>query len=154
MSRKKVWKITSIAAILIVLICVMFNIKAYNSQKKAVKQIENIVKSCAIGDIKKSNINKQYGEKIYDCIHTNWLEEGGIKITQIECDIQEENWKKNYIWMAVSYKGELKDGKKVSESEYFKIFFKSNGDEVYVIKIGVSIGEDGISDLDSYNQVV
>lgn len=56
---------------------------------------------------------------------------------------------KNYIWMAVSYKGELKDGKKVSESEYFKIFFKSNGDEVYVIKIGVSIGEDGISDLDS-----
>ena len=56
--------------------------------------------------------------------------------------------------MAVSYKGEIKDGKKVSESEYFKIFFKSNGDEVYVIKIGVSIGEDGISDLDSYNQVV
>ena len=40
MSRKKVWKITSIAAILIVLICVMFNIKAYNSQKKLLSKLK------------------------------------------------------------------------------------------------------------------
>ena len=54
----------------------------------------------------------------------------------------------NYIWMDVSYKGKLENGKRVSECEYFKIFFEKNGDEVYVTKIGVSVGEDGISDLD------
>ena len=82
------------------------------------------------------------------CIHANWMEEGGIKITQIECNTYEENWEKNYIWMDVSYKGKLENGKRVSECEYFKIFFEKNGDEVYVTKIGVSVGEDGISDLD------
>lgn len=149
MSRKRVWIISSIVIFLIILICVSLNIKTYNSRKRAITQIENIVKGCVIGDIKKSNINEKYVKKIYDCIHANWLEDGEIKLTQIDCDTYEENWEKNYIWMDVSYKGELKDGKKVSESEYFKIFFKSNGDEVYVTKIGVSIGEDGISDLDS-----
>ena len=149
MFRKKGYRIILIVIFLIILTCVSLNIKTYNSRKRTTTQIQNIVKSCAIGDIKKSNINKQYGEKIYDCIHTNWLEEGGIKITQIECDIQEENWKKNYIWMDVSYKGMLENGNRVSEREYFKIFFKKNGDKVYIKKVGVSVGETGVSDLDS-----
>ena len=149
MSRKKAWIIILIVIFLIILICASLNIKAYNSQKRTITQIENIVKSCIIGDIKKSDINEKYGKKINDCIQANWLEEGGIKITQIECNTYEENWRENYIWMDVSYKGKLENGKKVSESEYFKIFFKKNGDEVYVKKIGVSVGEVGISDLDS-----
>lgn len=36
------------------------------------------------------------------------MEEGGIKITQIECSTYKENWRENYIWMDVSYKGMLK----------------------------------------------
>lgn len=149
MSRKKVWIVILIVIFLIILICVSLNIKTYNSRKRTTTQIENIVKSCVIGDIKKSDINEKYGKKINDCIQANWLEEGGIKITQIECNTYEENWGENYIWMDVSYKGKLENGKKVSESEYFKIFFKKKGDEVYVKKIGVSVGEVGISDLDS-----
>ena len=148
MNRKKIWIIISIVIFLIILICISLNIKNYNSRTRDVIQIENIVKSCVIGDIKKSNIDEKYGKKDYDCIHANWMEEGGIKITQIECNTYEENWEKNYIWMDVSYKGKLENGKRVSECEYFKIFFEKNGDEVYVTKIGVSVGEDGISDLD------
>lgn len=111
-------------------------------------QIENIVESCVVGDIKKSNINEKYGKKIYDCIQANWMEEGGIKIAQIECDTYEENWEKNYIWIDVFYEGKLGNGEKVSEVEHFKIFFKKNRDGVYVTKTGVSVGEHGISDLD------
>lgn len=148
MSRKKVRIIILIVIFLIILICVSLNIKYYNSRKRTITQIENIVKSCVVGNIKKSDISEKYGKKINDCIQANWLEEGGIKITQIECNIYEENWRENYIWMDVSYKGMLENGKKVSESEYFKIFFKKNGDEVYVKKIGISVGEVGISDLD------
>jgi len=30
-----------------------------------------------------------------------------------------------------------------------KFFFKKNGDKVYIKKVGVSVGETGVSDLDS-----
>ena len=149
MFRKKGWIIILIVIFSIIFICVSLNIKTYNSRKRTTTQIKNIVKSCVIGDIKKSDINEKYGKKINDCIQANWLEEGGIKIAQIECNTYEENWRENYIWLAVSYKGKLGNGKKVSESEYFKIFFEKNGNQVYVKKIGVSVGETGISDLDS-----
>ena len=63
MSRKKVWIIILIVIFLIILICISLNIKNYNSRTRDVIQIENIVKSCVIGDIKKSNIDEKYGKK-------------------------------------------------------------------------------------------
>ena len=149
MFRKKGYRIILIVIFLIILTCVSLNIKTYNSRKRTTTQIQNIVKSCVIGDIEKSYINEKYGKKINDCIQMNWMEEGGIKITQIECSTYKENWRENYIWMDVIYKGMLKNGNRVSEREYFKIFFKKNGDKVYIKKVGVSVGETGVSDLDS-----
>ena len=56
MFRKKGYRIILIVIFLIILTCVSLNIKTYNSRKRTTTQIQNIVKSCVIGDIEKSYI--------------------------------------------------------------------------------------------------
>ena len=61
MFRKKGYRIILIVIFLIILTCVSLNIKTYNSRKRTTTQIQNIVKSCVIGDIEKSYIKVEIG---------------------------------------------------------------------------------------------
>ena len=131
-----------------IFLCFLWNIHISANKKEYIQQIETIVSNCAKNNIDRNSIDKKYGEKIYHSIQDNWDEEGGIKLEDIECKTYDENWSEQNIWVTVDYKGKLSNDEEVSESESFEVFFDVKGGKVYISKVGISVGESGVSDLD------
>ena len=131
----------------IVLLFFISNIYISVRKKGYIKQIENIFVNC-IKENDNTFIRTQDSQKINNSIQSNWEEEGNIKIEGIDFHCEEENWDEQYVCVEVDYKGILGNGKETEDCEYYKIYFEINEGKVYILKVGVSVGESGIYDLD------
>lgn len=131
--------------VIVILLAILFGfIYMYVQRKNAVAQIKKVVLNCTQNKVDTRLINNSAGEKIYSTIQNNWSEAGGIKLKKMECDIENENWDKNYICVVVRYKGTLKNGKNAEDCEYYKVHFEKNSNGIYITKVGVSVSEKGI----------
>lgn len=125
----------------------LLNIYSTVQKNKYIEQIENIVVDCVKNHIDDKLINVEAGQKIYDSIQSNWNELGGIELEKVTCNGGDENWDEQYVCVKVHYEGIVGNGKEMENYEYYKIYFKTEGGKVYVLKVGVSVGETGIYDL-------
>ena len=141
MKKKKAYLIIVIVILLEILLGFIY---MYVQRKNTVAQIKKVVLNCTQNKVDARFINNSAGEKIYSTIQNNWSEAGGIKLKKMECDIENENWGKNYICVVVRYKGTLKNGKNAEDCEYYKVHFEKNSNGIYIDKVGVSVGEKGI----------
>ena len=131
--------------VIVILLAILFGfIYTYIQRKNTVDQIKKVVVNCTQNKFDTRLINNSAGEKIYSTIQNNWSEEGGIKLKKLECDIENENWGKNYICVVVRYKGTLKNGNNAEDCEHYKVHFEKNSNGIYITKVGVSVAEKGI----------
>ena len=133
---------------IVVLYC---SLNIYTTVRKNgyIKQIESIIVDCVKNDIDNKYISIENGQKIYNSIQDNWEEDENVKIEAVNCNCEDENWDEQYVCVMVEYKGVLGNGEEIQECEYYKIYFKTEDGEVYILKVGVSVGETGTYDLDT-----
>ena len=145
MIRKK----TIIIGLLVFALGIVAFVLGVNIQRqKVVSQIKTTINNCVKGSIDSSKMNEAAGEKISDYIKDTCEEDGELIIDSSSCEVTEIDWKKKYVWLEIEYSGTTEEKKKISGNEYIKVFFKEKNSGVFITKIGISVGETGISDLD------
>jgi len=127
-------------------LCCLFVVCTRVQRNRYIEQIEDIVIRCLKNNVDNQFISEKNCKKFYTPIRRNWQEE--VKLEEVTCICEDENWEEQYVRVHVSYEGSLESGEDIEGCEYYKIYFKIEKGKVYILEVGLSVGESGGYDLD------
>jgi len=126
-------------------LCCLFVVCTRVQRNRYIEQIEDIVIRCLKNNVDNQFISEKNCKKFYTPIRRNWQEE--VKLEEVTCICEDENWEEKYVCVHVSYEGSLESGEDIENCEYYKIYFKIEEGKVHILKVGVSVGEAGVYDF-------